>query len=694
MNKLRRKIETRFIPGDPPVPPTPPVCTTTTKRSATGGRSGLSVRVRDGGGSSGGGSSGGGGENAPNWTIPVYAYREVNPLSPGPERVIVGWVSARLPGENYSTYGGSGGSGARLGGNRSSYTTTTTTTCTGGSPGKPGTPGRIEKIATGPDWQASARSIRRVSGNVVAAFNTGPTPRAALGFAVTDTGPTFGDLKMGVMFRRDGSANAVLPIINGQEQPVVGYYSPGDRVALIRAGGRFKIQVGGVTLYDAEATTEQPVVLDAMVYTSNDYVEDPAFATAEVAGTIRGSVGLRAKLSGTTGASGRVGLGGLVGTLVDGVAAVRVSGAVGLVGQVSAVSSDRVSVQGTVGLSGALTALADWAEVAAVLPAIAGVSSDRPYAQIDSVLPALGLSATGGAPTQNVAGADLSLPAYGFYALSYTGGLLSLEQDLPALTGVASDRPYGQASMTLPAVQMTADDGYTYPGYTLHIENVNLTDTIFPDPTLIASIEFGLEMQPSLSFATLVSGSYFDGLILDPSLSINAFMQALIESGINLSSATQAPKEGFGQYGFDLDSAAATRYEGFDFRGFAYTAGDTFAFRKDGVYRLRAGDDDGELRSALVDFGVTGMGTLGKKHIETVYLGMATDGRVYLKLTGDGGQEKTYRVIQRDPTYRVLTGRGATAREWSAKLEIVDSSSVELDDVEFVVAASGRKWVR
>ena len=614
--------------------------------------------------------------------VPVYGPSEPN-YGPGGgfHRPIIGYTPVRITG------GSSGGSSP-------TYRTQYTTTCTGGAPGKPGTPGQFERVAGGPDWQASARSIRRVSGDIVASFDVNASPRAAVGLATNDTGPSFADLRMGVLLRRTGVVSAIHPLINGEELAQVGYFIPGDRVHLLRAGGRFRIQVGTEVVFDAPAPTDQSVVLDAMLYTSDDFVENPAFGTVAIGMGVRSHVGYSARLSSVTSARARVGLTGAAGTLVDGVALSRARGRVGFVGATTLVPNDRVSASGRVGFVGKLGGLADWAGVNSTLPALAGVASDRAYTQIYSVLPGLQGSAAGGTPTQEVAGGDLSLPAFGFYALSHTGGLLTLEQELPSFAGMASDRPYGQAQLTLPVPRMYADDGVTYPGFTFHLENLELRDELVPDPTLFASIQFGLELEPSLSLGTLVQGSFFEGLILDPLLSIDAYIHALIQSGVNLSSATQAPKEGFGQYGFDLDTAAATRYEGFDFRGFAYTGEDTFAFRKDGVFRLRAGDDDGELRSALVDFGVTGMGAMGKKHIETVFLGMGTDGRVYLKLTGDGAPEKTYRVIQRDPTYRVLTGRGLTAREWGAKLEVVDSSEIELEEVEFVVAATGRKWGR
>lgn len=679
MNKLRRSVEVTYIPGEPAIPPTPPVCTTTTKRIKTDSGS---SRI----GSSTGDPSTTNSGSSINYTYvtPVYGEIEDNPLTPGPDFGIVGYTYARNP---------SGSSGTSAG---SSYRTVTETTCTEGSPGSPGTPGTFKKEATGPNWQASSRSIAKPAGDVVASFDLNSKPSVAIGFGTRDTGPTFSDLRMGVLFQPVAQQVLVFPLIDGKQQTQAGVYTAGQRISLVRAGGRFHIQVGGNTVYSTQATTDEPVFLDAMLYTSTDYVENPEFSVASsAAASVSGSVGVDAFLSSRFSVDGEVGTTGVVGTLVDGVAVVPVRGFVGFNATAAAVSSSQLSVSGAIGLTGSLGALAEYAEVSAVLPALRMQASDYATAQIVSILPAPEVSAQGGVPAPEIAGADLAIPPLNMAALWYAGSLLTMQNnELPSISGLASDSTYAQVIATLPAPVVVADDGYTIPGFAFHVEQLAMLSEISTDPLLYAAILDGLELEPELSLTTLVDGSYFEGLLLDPDLSVVDYLYALIESGINLSSATQAPLSLVSQYAFDTDTGAATRYDGFNFDGFAYTGEYTYAYRADGIYRLRAGDDDGSVRNFMADFGENDYGTMEKKHIETVYIGLATNGTAYLKLEADDRGERVYRVIQRQPTYRVKTGRGITARQWQAKLEIVDATSAELDTVEFVVAASGRRWTR
>jgi len=668
VNKLRRKVELRYIPGDPPVPAIPPTCTTTTKRVSAGSSSGSGISIIQLNPPTNGGISTTG-------YIPVYGRGDWNPLTNSYDRIITGWMPQRAS-----------STGSR-------YRTTTETTCTGGRPYQPGTPGTVEKLNTGPDWRASARSVERRSGDTVASFSLNDRPRVAVGFATNDTGASLNDLRMGVMLRTAGAAVEVIPITDGVESDTpAGYYGAGDRVSLIRSRDKFFVQVGGDVIYTGTSTTEDPVVLDAMLYTSDDYVEDPVLAGA-VSASVTGSVGLSVSLSTTTGVTGSVGLRGLVAGVVDGETVAQVRGVVAFSGVANSVTSGEVSVRGRVGFAGDLSALATYAEVTGRLPAFQMFSADSDAAGGSVVLPSLGMDATSN-PILVTAGADLSLPSFGFYSRTITGAVGTVQAEAPAFQMLAADSPYAGASVSMPMLTMQADDGYNLPGFQFVWENMDLADSITTDPSLYASIRFGLELQPELTFGVLVSDMVLDGLILDPTLSVGDFVNAMVSEGLNLSSATQGPTDIWGQYGFDLETGAATRYDNFEFDGFAYSPEATYAYRRDGVYLLRGGDDDGAPRNAMVDFGTTDFGTNAKKHIETAYVGLSTDGTVYLRLNADGRGDRTYRVVQRDPLMRARVGRGITARQWHAKLEIVDERSSELDGVEFHIAASARRWVK
>lgn len=683
-NKLIRPVTKQYIPGVAAIPPTPARCyTQTITRTTSGSVSTTStfVSLADGANQSFGG-----------FATPVF--RQVPPYTDAfgnfVTRELVGWDALRFAPANPV------------------YTESTETICTPAVLGREGVAAQLTLQNAGPDWRASARSIERRTGDATAAFDVGNSPRILIGLSTRDTGADQSDVRMGVAFVAAGQTTQIIPINSGVQQAAVGTFTNGGRIVLSRVGDRFFIQSGGTLVYSAPASTLEPVYLDAMLYTSSDFVNNPEFSTP-ISASVSGRVGFTAGLSTRTGVPQSLGFAGVAGTLVDGIARVSVAGRVGYTGVVLTALGQEASVSGRVGFTGVLrtgVALLDGSyggaeafnsgltSAAITVGPLSTFAADKPYTAGATVLSSIAVEGRTGEVSQTVDGADIVLAPPVSYATMQTGGIITGQLVLQSLRSLAADRPYAGATMTLPTLLVYGDDGFGDPNYYGHNEGLELSAPMYTDPSLFASIYETLELETEMSLAVIVSGTVFEGLILDPSLSVTDFLYAMIESGVSLSSATQMPDPSVAQYAFNSLTGAATRYSDFGFTQFTRVGGATYAVKPDGLYRLRTGDDDGLPRSALVDFGTMAFGAQQRKNIETMYLGMTTDGTVYAKLKADGGNEKIYHVIQREPTMRVRTGKGLTAREWSLKLEVVDATRVDLDTVDFVVGASVRRWTR
>jgi hypothetical protein len=95
----------------------------------------------------------------------------------------------------------------------------------------------------------------------------------------------------------------------------------------------------------------------------------------------------------------------------------------------------------------------------------------------------------------------------------------------------------------------------------------------------------------------------------------------------------------------NMDTKASTRYEQFDFNSFAFVDGHYFGAQQDGVYLLEGDDDHGDPIRASINFGLQNFGTSLMKHVPDVYVGVASDGRLVLKVKSDA---ETYFYTQRD----------------------------------------------
>lgn len=672
MNKLQRQIVKLYIPGTPSIPAVPGYC--------------YQVKQVVPGAVIPGGTQPGyysledirdmGGLGAVGYAVPRYI--PVDPYIDGSGN----FVTQELIG--YTVIRGAPSGPA--------YTTTTKTVCVPGTPGVQGIPATYAEQGAGPDWRAAARSIDTVSGDAAATFDVSPSPRVVVGFASTDRGPNVADIRMGVSFAPSAGGVLIRPVIDGVQAAAVGQYAAGDRTELARVAGRFTIRVGGTTVYTGAATTDAPVFLDAMLYTSADYVDNPTLAAA-TAITASGSIGVTAGISTTTGVSGRLGVTGDVNLLADGEALLFPTGRVGVTAEASLVEIEVLSVLGTIGLSWATPVFDGHSGANLTLTPLALQASNYVVANGAVVLSALEAEGYGGVPTIEVAGGDLAIAPMVASGVMYTGSLLTGNTALQSMTMLAADRPYAAVAVTMSPLTVYADDGFGVANYYGFNTDVKLIDWVASDPALVASWQDGLEVQPTMSIALLLDGAIFDDVLLGSTATLQAIVSAMIASGVTLRTANRIPATELQQLAFEVATGAATRYDQFEFTQFVTTNEGTFGIKPDGVYKLRTGDDDGVERSALVDFGATAFGTSKIKHIHNMYLGVSGDGDVYVKLSGDGNNYRTYRVLGSTPSRKVRTGRNLTAREWAVGLEWVDSTSIELDSVEFVIAGSSTRRI-
>jgi hypothetical protein len=145
------------------------------------------------------------------------------------------------------------------------------------------------------------------------------------------------------------------------------------------------------------------------------------------------------------------------------------------------------------------------------------------------------------------------------------------------------------------------------------------------------------------------------------------------------------------QYATNLLTGAATRYEGFGFDGFCRVGMDTYGFKSDGLYKIGGGDDSGAPINMLIDFAADEFGTPQGKRVGNVFLGLETDGDVFVRMTDDDDREANYRAYQRRSEFRADMGRGGKSRFWRLRLEVLDSTEARLDNFEWVVSTTGRR---
>lgn len=506
-------------------------------------------------------------------------------------------------------------------------------------------------------WNGGGRSIDPLTGDGAFRFQVSGVPAAVVvGLASDDTGTLPNEASHAfyvhgttVDVMESGEVVATSDVAHAYATPLT----------ISRSGGRVTY-LHGTWSYTSSVLLTADAYLDAAIYASGDYVDNPELlAAAVLTGEARGSLPL---LFGYASEDATPEYG-----IATGHLPLLFGASTGLTGAVGAATGN--------------------------LPLFASRASDYPYNAATGSLPLFTGYGDGGFPQVSLITAVGALPPLAAWSYGYTGEVGSAAGSLPLLAAQSSDRDdYGAASGSLPALigfgltladtgDNRADNNYLIVGDFYH-------STLKPT----ATVRDGLAVQDSYTLTMVVDGSVFDSLALSDNTSAYRLLTALAQSGLLLGTDSSTGSVA-AQYAVNVLTNALTTYDGFDFLQFARTDSAVYAVRADGLYRLRPGDDNGSPVSVYVDFGETDFGTVKTKTVENVFLGLSTDGDVLVTLRSDD-VERTYRAIQRGPLLRVNGARGATARRWNLTLEVADATELELDNVEQLVAVATRRWIR
>lgn len=605
---------------------------------------------------------------------------------------------------------GGGSQFQKIRGGSQSETKTKTVTeevCVEGQEGQEGSPSEFI-VDTGEDWLATAMSIEAIGLERAYQVNVNTRPRMMLGLVnrTTQTGTRIyqGDIAFGLLFEQSDNTDVhqVRRIQEGGVYEVLGEYVPGEPVAIGILNGRMFATLNGGRVRAVGDTVTSRFLADVlnlgvMLYSSEDYVENPLIAEVK-AGAATGYMGFRARFSDTgTRVSSAYGFWGQVGGNVDGNVVSSAGGALTLGSQTGFTQTNLNQVTGYLGFSHAGN-LYEQAYVNRPLPALAVLGAEEAdFGQVRGVGPSVVLDSYGGTPDLNAERVALSLVPLGMFASGITGSVGATDEELAPLAVNSSEEPYGEVDVELAGLNTYSDWGISDdPNYYGHVQELMLAPSIYTEPVILASYIENFELGTAeLSVFVAIEEGVIESLLFEDQLTVQDFVSRVVESGLRLTTTSGTIPQELIQYAFNMNTGAATRYDNYGFTGYVRALGRTFACAKDGIYEIKPGcGDDGEPVNALVDFGAMDFGSSRKKILETLFLGINTDGELFAKVYADGGRERIYRAVQPGPTRRFRTAKGLSAREWRLSLEVVDATEVDLTDVDFVVSANARRWTR
>lgn len=515
-------------------------------------------------------------------------------------------------------------------------------------PAVEGVEGRDEAIVVDNQlgWNAGARSVASLSGDLVARF----TPAAGfVGILCGLASPgaatgSFNAIQHGVLLASGSNPRVVQNGVVVATAP--GPFVDGTEVVISRSGRAVSYRVGDWN-YASTLESTGSKALYANLYVAGDAVDDPALTAA---------VSMRA---------------------------------VGTWGWASPAEANQLRAVGTWGWAGVVT-LND-GQMADTF-SLSMLAADFDYGSASLDLGGLALAAAAGFTTVESSGVATAIPlSMAATAIDIDYGQMS---DSMGVSMIGADYDYGIASLDLGGLAAFGFDTIDPEGTGSSSEALAFEDTYTFDPVVYAAITEGLEVGDAFDVVFAMDGQYADFLGLTDASTGAQVLEALIASGVELSDNAANVVRTLLQYATNAVTGAVTRYQGFDFLGFQYTDAGTYAWKRDGLYLVGGDTDDGQLLRAILDLAAEDFGTAERKRMDNVFLGLSTDGQVFLRMTDDQNREVTYRAVQRGSEYRSNLQRGLSSRFWRMRLELVDASYADLDNVEWVTGATGRRTTR
>lgn len=328
-----------------------------------------------------------------------------------------------------------------------------------------------------------------------------------------------------------------------------------------------------------------------------------------------------------------------------------------------------------------------------VMPAFKLICADRPFSFMSVKLPMPQITATMSQPERELSQLVLRVPAPILSATLISGQSLQYDKALPAPLLVGADRLFSYMNVTLPGiVRIGASEPYMPPGEIDGLDAVIAHDTASLESALLLLAVDSLGVTSSEADIFIVFELLgMDSLGFADNASLGQMVEMLAMERVAINSTTAAAQRQALQYAVNVTTGAMTTYAGFDFQGFTRCRGETYAWRPDGLYRIGAGTDNGAFIQALADFGASDFGSKQVKRSDSLFLGVRTDGRCYLRVQADNGPERTYEVREGNNVSRARLAKGVAGRYWSIKLELTDASFAEVDSLEVSIGATQRR---
>jgi len=567
--------------------------------------------------------------------------------------------------------------------------------------GQAGSPARIDAFAN-LGWNAGARSLAQVP---VGSYFDATLPADPLGVLIGLSDGAFDHSYSHASHALVVRPSGITPVENGVD--VGSEVAGGSVVRVARSESGVRMFVDGVLVHDSANALSGPAYVDATLYSLSDFVDGPVIGQYfETGGTA--SMALVGEFAPIAGGIASISLEASVVALLDGVA--RTGGVASmdlrsdaqahavytlntpaetlLQSELAGFTALGPSTRQSLGVSVAFGNLAMSGKALSGVADVYGVimgsgNFSRPV-----------LSARISRPEAQVSQAVGVFPFPLLTANILSGGVMSAYGSM-AMKGQSSEGDYFGGTSAAATVYEGRGWWSYLPANQLDGNDLLISlDTLSLSTIVLFVLHEGIDLGDSLDLYLIINMELVESMGVGSTAGLTSIVQMAINERMAINTNAGAARREALQYAVNSITGALSTYQNFGFKQFARSGGVTYAITDTGLYRLDGDTDNGDTLNAVIDFGASDYGTAQSKRISSIYAGIATDGCVYLRVTGDDGEEAVYRASGTENEQRARTAKGLAARHWRVRLELCDASYADLDNIEVEIGVSQRRLRR
>lgn len=276
--------------------------------------------------------------------------------------------------------------------------------------------------------------------------------------------------------------------------------------------------------------------------------------------------------------------------------------------------------------------------------------------------------------------------------------ICDIDTSLPAIQGVMGEGNYAFINDSLPALAGSMSEGVRLDMWML--DGMVASAPITMALELVLTIMSTGDVASVQAFELVIDQEYMSDIDASSILSMLGeygleYMSDLSVQSVQLMELpTGAALNGLARvWVVNLDTNAASQYDGYAFNSFFTRAGQQYGVADDGIYLLEGDDDAGLDIDAIVELGLSDLGDSRHKSVPSIYLGVASTGRMVVKVAADGATHYyEARSSSADlKTHRVEPGRGLRAVNWSFSVLNQDGGDFDLASIEFLPLVTKRR---